>query len=66
MMTINEIAQAIGYIFMTVSAGLILFYMVIFAAFVGNHAVHKLVDHIGGWKTFLEYREWYHRNKEKQ
>lgn len=26
---------------------------------------HALVDSLGGWKTFLEYREWYREHKQK-
>lgn len=32
-------------------------------AMLSNLAQNRLIESYGGWKVFLEYRDWYHEHK---
>ena len=53
----------IGNAMMCIGSGLLLCGAATGAAMAINYAVRQLLDCYGGWKVFLEYREWYHANK---
>ncbi|WP_162232524.1 hypothetical protein [Methylogaea oryzae] len=36
------------------------------AAILSNRAQHALIDTLGGWKVFMEYREWFHSREDKK
>lgn len=39
--------------------------LVIALAYLSNMAQHKALESYGGWKTFLQYREWYQEHGAK-
>lgn len=52
----------IGYAAAGLTAIAALASAVIGVAILSNKAQHMLLNTLGGWKTFLRYREWYHHN----
>ncbi len=37
--------------------------VLISCALLSNRAANRLLESYGGWKVFLEYRDWYNANK---
>lgn len=63
---LDATAQLVGYL-VIVATAIGLFAAMVFAlAAVSIRAQHALVDSLGGWKTFLEYRDWYHQRDTPQ
>ena len=47
-----------------ISGGGVLVLLFVYALIVASSRVMRLLlDHYGGWKTFLEYRKWYQEKK---
>lgn len=66
-MNLDVYAGTIGYV-VIITGSLLLTVLFVLAVFYlvytfSGYIQHYLVDSIGGWKTFLEYRNWYHKNK---
>ncbi len=62
----DAIAISLGYTIMAAIAVSIVAGVVVGAAKLSNRAQHALLDSLGDWKTFLEYRKWYHHRKDAQ
>ncbi len=60
---IDAIAISLGYTLMAAISLSIVAGVVIGVAKLSNRAQHELLRSIGGWKTFLEYRKWFHQNR---
>lgn len=58
-------AMWIGYAVMMVGAFVVCLGVLIGAATVSNKMSHMVLDAYGGWKVFLEFREWYHNERPK-
>jgi hypothetical protein len=56
-------AMWFGYVVMVTGGLLIVCMMVVGATILSNKAQHKLVDTIGGWEVFFEYRNWLNKRK---
>ena len=59
-------AMWIGYAVMVAGAVVIVGGVLIGAAAVSNKASHVVLDAYGGWKVFLEFRDWYHTERSKR
>jgi uncharacterized membrane protein (DUF2068 family) len=53
----------IGNAVMAIGAAIIVCSLATCAAWLVNYAVRQLLECYGGWKVFMEYREWYLKNK---
>lgn len=66
-MNLDILAAFIGYVVMITGSIVLTFLITLSASYfvytLSGHIQHYLVDSMSGWKTFLEYREWYHKNK---
>ena len=67
-LNMQMVAEYIGYVIMiggiiSFSALFLWFFMYITYT-ASNRFTHLLVDMLGGWKTFLAYRDWYCKNNE--
>ena len=59
----NEYLAVLGAV-TAVCGGCVLVLLFLYALTVASGCVmHLLLDHYGGWKTFLEYRDWYQEKK---
>lgn len=61
----DAVAIGIGYTVMVAFGIAVTCGVVIGVATLMNKAQHALVDSIGGWKVFLEYRDWLHNQRDK-
>ena len=61
----DAIAISLGYSVMAAIAVCIVAGVAIGAARLSNRAQHALLESLGGWKTFMEYRKWYHQKQAK-
>lgn len=64
-MDIDYVAMCIGYTMMATGAVILLGLAVYYAAYVGNMAHWKLVNHMGGYKALMEFKAWRERNDEE-
>ena len=55
----------VGYAVMIVGAFVVCLGALIGAAMVSNKMSHMVLNAYGGWKVFLEFREWYHNERPK-
>ena len=62
----DAIAMYIGYIVMVCAAVAALGGMLIGVAMIVNQVPKMLLASYGGWKTFYEFRDWYHSSKEQK
>lgn len=62
----DALAISLGYTVMAAISVCIVAGVVMGAAVLSNRAQHALMDSLGGWKTFLECRKWYHQRKDTQ
>ncbi len=59
----ETISLWVGYIVISAGGVCAIAGAVIGAAILSNRAQHKLLETIGGWKAFMEYRDWFHDQK---
>lgn len=57
------VATWIGYVVMLSCGVAVAAGSVIWASMLSNRASKMAVDAYGGWKVFLEFREWYHNER---
>lgn len=66
-MNLDGFVEYTGYVIIITGSLLLMVFFIFLAAYfvyiLSGHIQYYLVDSIGGWKTFLEYRDWYHKNK---
>lgn len=55
------IAMWLGYALMAASGAAAVSLVIIAVAALMNEAIRKMLEPYGGFKTFLEFREWYHK-----
>lgn len=60
----EAVAIGIGYTVMVAFGIAVTCGVVIGVAALMNKAQHALVDSFGGWKVFMEYREWLNNERE--
>ena len=59
----SEYLTALGTV-TAICGGRVLILLFVYALTVASSRVmHLLLDHYGGWKTFLQFRKWYWENK---
>jgi hypothetical protein len=64
-MAMDTAAMWIGYAVMMIGAFVVCTGVLIGAAMVSNKMSHMVLDAYGGWKVFLEFRDWYHSERPK-
>lgn len=62
---IHDIALWIGYVVLCCGGIAIVSGMIIGASILANRASHHALETVGGWKVFMEYREWYWHERPK-
>ncbi len=59
-------ALGVGKWVMALGAALLVSAMLTGVAYAINYTIRKLLDCYGGWKVFLQYREWYHNERKEK
>lgn len=59
----NAYAMWLGNAVMVIGATIIVCGLATYAAWLANYTVRQLPECYGGWKVFLQYRDWYNENK---
>jgi len=62
----NDMFLVMGWITAICAGWVLILLAVIGLVRMSNFASHQVLDCYGGWKTFLEYREWYWKKLENE
>jgi hypothetical protein len=62
----DEVARYVGYGVMVLASVLPMGYLLIKVVETLNNLQRKIVSHFYGWKYFLEFRDWYWKNKDEE
>lgn len=65
-MTIDYIAINIGYFILGISLLSLFIFSCVGVCLLSNRLQTKLMETLGGWKVFYEFRDWYHNVREKE
>ena len=55
--------EILGTVTAICGGGVLVLLFVLALTAASSHVMRLLLDHYGGWKTFLEYRKWYQEKK---
>jgi hypothetical protein len=65
-MNIDNIALFTGYAVL-ISSSVILILLILFGVcMLSNRLQNKIMETMGGWNVFYEFRDWYHNVKDKK
>lgn len=54
----DQFAMWLGYVWMASGGVAVTAGLIVLAAMASNKAQHEAVRSLGGWKLFLEFRDW--------